>query len=217
MSRDFTVVRRRPNFLDMLTPKRVGVAGYRIQAAANFDGSFTTILTAPISSGYLDPSINPAVLHVTNNARDSIRIVFNPDTFTGVAGISDALHFWLRFVPVDFSGAAGTPGNPALVVTDSEHYGTSRIMIRGTAPNGAAVANSLQLDLPFTTQDLYIKNEQASAGTALFIANMPGGSEQQISAQETSTIFHGPIDTLLVRGAGTSVTFSASFTNYLPL
>jgi hypothetical protein len=214
--RDFNVIRRRTGIVDLLTPKRVNVQGYRLQAATNFDSTFTTIITAPISSGYLDPSINPMVLH-PNNANDQIRIVFNPTTFNGVAGITDGLDFWLRFVPVDFSGSAGTPGNPALVLTDAEHYGNTRVLISGTAPNGAGVANSLQLDLPFTTQDLYIKNEEAAAGTALYLADLPGGPEQQISGQETLTMYHGPVDTLLVRGAGATAKFSASFTNYLPI
>lgn len=214
--RDFNVIRRRTNIVDLLTPKRVGVEGYRLQAATNFDTTFTTLMTASISSGYLDPTINSAVLHSVN-AQDQIRIVFNPNTFTGAAGITDAKHFWLRFVPVDFAGSAGTPGVPHLVITDFEHSGNSRILIAGTAPQGAAVANSLQLYLPFTTQDLYIKNEQAAAGNSLYVADIPGGAEQQVAAQETLSIFHGPVDTLLVRGAGGTVAFSASFTNYLPL
>jgi len=214
--RDFSVIRRRAGIVDMLTPKRANVQGYRIQAATNFDSSFTTLFTAPISSGYLDPTINPVVLSAVNN-RDQIRMVFNPNTFTGTAGITDTLNFWLRFVPVDFSGSAGTAGNPCLVLTDSDHYGSTRVLIAGTAPSGAAVANSLQIDLPFTTQDLYIKNENASAGNALFVADMAGGAEQQVSAQETLTMFHGPVDTLLVRGSGGTAKFSASFTNYLPL
>jgi hypothetical protein len=216
MSRDFNVIRRRTGIVDMLTPKRANVGGYRIQAAPNFDGSFVTLFTAPISSGYLDPAINREVLHSVNN-RDHIRMVFNPNTFTGAAGITDAKNFWIRFVPVDLAGSAGTPGNPSLVLTDTDHTGNSRILIAGTAPNGASIANSLQLDLPFTSQDLYIKNEQAAAGTALFVADFAGGSEQQISAQETLSIFHGPVDTLVVRGAGGTVAFSASFTNYLPI
>lgn len=216
--RDFTVIRRRTGILDLLTLKRADVGGYRFQASVNFEasGTWTTLFTAPISSGYLDPAINPAVLHSVNNP-NSIRAVFNPNSFTVAAGITDAKHFWLRFVPVDFAGTPGTAGAPHLVVTDAEHYGTSRIMIAGLAPQGAAVANSQELELPFTTQDLYLKNEEASGGRNLYVALLPGGAEQQVSPQETVTIFHGPIDSLLIRGVGGTVQFSASFTNYLPL
>lgn len=214
--RDFTVIRRRPNYLDIITPKRVNVAGYRLQAATNFDQSFTTILTASIGSGYLDPSINPSVISSVNN-NDHIRIVFNPNTFTGTAGITDTKQFWLRFVPVDFAGSAGTAGARGLILTDSDRIGNSRMQIAGTAPQGAAVANSLQLDLPCAAQDFYIKNENAAAGNALYVSTTPNGAEIQVSGQETMKAFDGMVSTLYVRGSGGTAAFSASFSNYLPL
>jgi len=216
MARTYSIIRRRVGIVDLLTPKLVGTQGYRLSAAVNFDGSFTDLMTAPISSGYLDPSINPVVLNAVNNI-NAIRIVFNPNTFTGAAGIVDSAHFWLKFTPIDFAGTPGTASAAGLVVTDSEHYGNSRVVISGTAPQGAALANSQQLDLPFTTQDLYIKNEEATGGHNLYIAALAGGGEQQVAPQETLTIFHGPMDTLFVRGSGGTAAFSASFTNYLPL
>lgn len=213
--RDFSVIRRRRNIVDVLTPKRVNVAGYRFQVATNFDQTYTTILTAPIGSGYLDPAINPAVLNSVNN-NDHIRVVFNPDTFSGT-GISDGAHFWMRFLPVDFAGTPGSPGPGTLILTDAEHYGNSRVQIAGTAPQGAAIANSLQINLPQNSQDFYIKNANAAAGNGLYVAFMVGGSEQQVSAQEVMKAYDGPSDTLMVRGAGGTAAFSASFTNYLPL
>jgi hypothetical protein len=214
--RDFSVIRRRKNIVDILTPKRAGVAGYRFQAATNFDQSYTTVLTAPIGSGYLDPAVNPMVLHSVNN-NDHIRVVFNPDTFNGVAGISDATHFWLRFVPIDFAGVVGTPGPGTLILTDAEHYGNSRVQIAGTAPSGAAVANSLQINLPQNSQDFYIKNANATGGNGLYVSFQVGGSEQQVGPQEVMKAYDGPSDTLMVRGSGGTAAFSASFTNYLPL
>jgi hypothetical protein len=213
--RDFSVIRRRKNIVDLLTPKRANVAGYRFQVATNFDQAYATILTAPIGSGYLDPAVNPAVLHSVNN-NDHIRVVFNPNTFSG-AGISDSAFFWMRFVPVDFAGTPGTAGPGTLILTDEAHYGNSRIQIAGTAPIGAAVANSLQLNLPQNSQDFSIKNANASAGNALFVSFTVGGAEQQVSAQEVMKAYDGPSDTLMVRGAGGTAAFSASFTNYLPL
>lgn len=214
--RDFSVIRRRKNIVDLLTPKRANVAGYRFQVATNFDQAYTTIVTAPISSGYLDPNINPAVLNAVNN-NDHIRVVFNPDTFNGVAGISDAAHFWMRFIPVDFAGTPGAAGPGTLILTDAEHYGNSRVQIAGTAPQGVAVANSLQLNLPQNSQDFYIKNANAAAGNALYVSFQVGGAEQQVSAQEVMKAYDGPSDSILVRGAGGTAAFSASFTNYLPL
>ena len=210
--RDFSVIRRRRNLVDILTPKRAGIEGYRFQAATNFDGSYTTLFTAPISSGYLDPNVNSAKLHSVNN-NDHIRAVFDPVTFSLV----DSSRFWLRFVTVAFGGAVGTPGPGTLILTDDEHYGNGRVQIAGTAPSGAAVANSLQLNLPQSSREVVIKNANASGGNALYVAFQVGGAEQQVSPQETLRVEHGPIDLLMVRGAGGTAAFSASFTNYLPL
>jgi hypothetical protein len=214
--RDFTVIRRRPNYVDIITPKRAGVYGYRLQAATNFDASFTTILTASIGSGYLDPNINPSKINAIN-AMDQIRIIFDPNTFTGTASITDAKQFWLRFVPVDAAGSAGTPGAVGLIVTDGERIGNSRMQIAGTAPQGAAVANSLRIDLPCSAQDFYIKNENAAAGNALFVSTQALGPEIQVSGQETLKAYDGTISSLYVRGSGGTAAFSASFSNYLPL
>lgn len=216
-NREFSIIRRRPHIVDLLTPKRAGVKGYRFQVAPNFDGAFQTILTADISSGYLDPNVNSNLLHTVNN-NDHIRVVFDPNTFTAGASIDDDHHFWMRFVPVDFAGAAGTASAPTLVITDYEHNGMTRVVIAGNAPNAATVANSLQLNLPFTSQDIYIRNEAPVAGGSnLYLASLPGGAEQQIAPQETLTQFFGPLDALIVRGNGAVVRFSASITNYLPI
>lgn len=210
--REFSIIRRRANYIDLVTPKRAGVFGYRFQAASNFDGAYTTIFTLPISSGYLDPSINPAVVNAVN-LTDHVRAVFNPVTFS----LSDTAHIWLRFIPVDSAGTPGTASAGTLILTDAERYGNSRVQISGTAPQGAAVANSLQLNLPQSSQDFYIKNENASGGNNLYVSTRVGGREQQVAPQEILKAYDGPTDTLMVRGAGGTATFSASFTNYLPL
>lgn len=215
ITRDFSVIRRRLHMVDLLTPKRSGVQGYRFEAAPNFDGVFVPILTADISSGYLDPAVNSQLLQVVNSY-DHIRVVFDPDTFAGL-GIADSKHFWLRFVPVDFAGVVGNPGNPSLITTDYEYHGMLRVLIAGEAPEALDVLGSLQLDLPFTTRNILVKNEAPVGGVLLYLASLPGGVEQQIAPQEALTLCLGPLDSLIVRGAGGTVRFSASCTNYLPL
>ena len=51
---DFSVARRRPNFVDLLIHKRTNIQKYRVGASTSFDGTFTTIFTADIGTGYLD-------------------------------------------------------------------------------------------------------------------------------------------------------------------
>lgn len=213
-TRAFSIIRRRSHVVDLLTPKRAGVKTYRIQAAATFAGPFVTIVAADISSGYLDPNVNSAKLHAVNNPND-IRIVFDPDTFTATAGIADNKPFWLKFQPVDFAGSAGTASAAGLILTDSQRDGSGRVVISGNAPSAGDVTASLQLDLPRAMQDFYIRNYDGS--NSLYVAFEPLGSEIQVPPNTEIRAMEGAQSTLLVRGGGGIVAFSASFTNYLPL
>lgn len=218
-TREFTVVRRRANFLDIITPKRPGVQGYRLRAAPTFSGVFATILTADISSGFVDPAIDQRVLTPLNN-RDHIRIVFDPQTFNGVSAIVDVDQFWLTFTPVDFAGAPGTESAPGLVLPDSDRIGGTRVMIQGSAPNEASLADSMQIDLPAKMQDFRITNNEATGGNNLFVATSRAGGEQEIFPLADSIAHEwaeGASDTLYVRGDGGSINMTATFTNYLPL
>lgn len=215
-TREFQVVHRRANLLDIITPKRPGVQGYRFRAAANFDGTFVTILTADISSGFLDPTVDRRLLTPFPAGRNHIRIVFDPQGFFGVAGIEDAAHFWLTFTPVDFAGAPGTESAPGLILPADQYGAESRITIQGNAPNGASLADSLQLDLPLRMQDFRITNNDGA--NSLFIsASDTGGGEQEVRPTLVHKWSQGAVGTLHVRGGGAVVNFSASFTNYLPL
>ena len=210
--RDFTVIRRRAGVVDLITPKRPNVAGYRFQAIANWDGVFATIFTASIGCGYTDPSVDLTKLHSVNN-NNHVRCVFNPTTF----GLDDTNHFWMRFVPVSDAGVVGTAGPACLILPEDEFQAQVRVAIGGTAPSGAGVANSTILNLPFRMQDVVVRNNEAVGGRALMVALSPGGAERQVAPQETAEFREGTIGCLLVRGVAGTVAFSADFTHYLPL
>lgn len=222
--REFSVFRRRANLVDILTPKRAGVQGYRLKAARNFDLTFQTILTANISSGFLDPTalkagiINRATLGMAPGT-GHVRIVFDPDTFDAphAANLLDTEHMWLQFFPVDFSGAEGTPGARTLVLPDDEMKAQGRVIIHGEAPTGATVANSMRLDLPYRMRNVVIRNNEAAGGTELMVATAEGGPEITVAPQDKADFFDGSVGSLLVRGAGATVDFSATMTHYLPL
>lgn len=218
ITRPVSVVRRRPHLLDMLVPKDLTVQGYRLQASTTFSGGFTTILTADISSGYLDPAVDRRVLQALNNP-NHIRIVFDPQTFNGVASIEDDKQFWLKYVPVDFSGTPGTASNPMLVIPEEKLRGDSVVAISGSAPSGATVANSLPLLLPFRAQDITIRNNDGA--NSLYVALEAGGSEVQLGGGATTLsqvdLPVGAQGCILVRGGGAAVNFSAVFTSFLPL
>lgn len=210
--RDFSVVRRRPNFLDLIIPKSPTTKGYRLQAATNFDASFTTILTADISSGYLDRNINPSKIHAINNP-NHIRVIFDPATFS----LNDNQHIWLRYVPVDFAGSAGTAGNPSLILPDDELRAQARVIIAGTAPSAADVGASLVLNLPYRMHDIGIRNNSASGATVLYVSTAIGAPELQVGGQETASLKDGAQGCLLVRGGGGTASFSADFTHSMPV
>ena len=213
-ARPFTVVRRRLNILDLLIPKQENVQGYRLQAATNFDATFTTILTADISSGFLDPAVNAASLQALNNP-NQIRVVFDPQSFFLPTGIEDTKQFWLKFVPVNFGGTPGPASGPCLILPESALRGDSRVVVQGTAPSGASVADALGLQLPFRTQDLEIRNHETV--TDLFLSLSEGGPEISLGGGETERFYDGPVGDFWVRGGGATAEFSASFTSYMPL
>jgi len=209
MNRLFSVRRRRPNIVDIDTPKVYGVDGYRLKWAANFDAAFTTFLTST-NIGFLDDAVNRNVIE-TQPVTGKVRMVFNPATYS----IPDASAFWLQFFPV-IGGVEQTPGAPTLVLPDSAHHGLGLVVIHGDAPNGATSANSLQLDLPMLMQDFQVHNEDTAQD--LYISTEAGGPEIMIakSTNMQSLGFLPTQGTIYVRGGGGAATFSLSFTLAFP-
>lgn len=219
VDRDFSVYRRRMHFVDILTPMRPGVQGYRLKAARNFDDTFHPIITADIGCGYLDPVINPQVIH-TAPGNNHIRIIFDPDTFKAphAADLLDDEHMWLQFFPVDFAGAEGTGGARTLLIPDDEMKATGRVIITGDAPSATDVYSAMRLDLPFRMRNITIRNnEPTSGGNTLYVAMTEGGSEMDLAPQETWESFDGGVGLLMVRGSGGTANFTATMTHYLPL
>jgi len=209
------IIRRRANLVDLLIPRDPAVQGYRVRGALNFDAAFTTMLTADISSGYLDPAVNRQKLHVVNN-RDHIRIVFDPQTFNGGApNLVDSDPFWLTFQPVDFTGTPGVESDPMMVLPEANLRGDSRIAIAGNAPSGASVADSQLIHLPMRVQDFVIRNNDGA--NELLVAFQVGGAEVLIASGEQMSFKDGAQSCILVRGDAAIVPFSASFTSHLPL
>jgi hypothetical protein len=165
----------------------------------------------PSGQGYLDPAVDQRKLHAMPG-QGHIRAVFNPDTFgagdTIDAGLLDTSQFWMKFQPVD-SGVAGTESAPVLILTPSQHNGQSRIVIAGDAPNAASIAGSLVLCLGRRMHDFTIRNHGANA---LFVAFNAAGPETQIAAGAFTVFRSGAESTLVVRGGGAIVNFSADFT-----
>jgi len=202
-TRLFSIIRRKPGLVDFVTPLVAGQEGYRLKTASNFDGSFTTLLTTT-NTGYVDPSVDLRQQNV--HTGNIVRMLINPVTFS----LSDTSPFWLQYVPV-VGGVEQTPSGLLLVLPPT--YGTSILAIAGNAPSGATQANSLRLDFPRLVTDLHIHNEHASAD--LMVAFDVGGPEIKIQGPLKDPQFssiHGAHDSIWVRGSGSVVPFSATFT-----
>jgi len=215
VQREFSIRRRRAGLVDMITPNRTGagIAAYTIETATNFDGIFAAIITN--QQGFLDDDpttgINRAVLD--SMPGQNHRFVFNPATFS----ITDTGQFWLRLKQLNAAGATVATSPPVLVLPESERHSRSRIILKGTAPNGAAVANSLHIYLPFGCANLVVQNQESA--THLFVATTVGGTETDLSpdALPEFTTYDGVVEQLLVRGGGATAVFSAHFVAAYPI
>ncbi len=216
MNRLFSVIRRRPNYIDVVTPFVYGSDGYRLKWATNFDGSFSTVLTST-NIGFVDPNINPNVIDAqplggsASNGGRNVRIVFNPATY----GITDTSSFWLQFVRT-VGGVEQTPGAPTLILPDSANHGVGIVTIHGNAPNAATSAGSLQIDLPRVMEDFHIHNEDGSNN--LFLSTEQSGAETQLRPDTFSQFsqMRAAQGSIWVRGGGGVVAFSARMTLAFP-
>jgi hypothetical protein len=218
MNRLFGIARRRPNYVDLITPFTYGVSGYRLKWATNFDAAFTTFITST-NVGFVDPAINQYAIDsqplggftgAVGSGRN-IRIVFNPASYS----IPDTTPFWLQFVQ-ETGGVEGTPGAPTLVLPDSMNHGVGMVTIHGSAPSAGSSATATQLDLPRLGEDFHIHNEDPS--NSLYVSSVAGGSETQVKPDPASQFysFRPTQGSLWVRGGGGAVVFSARFTLAFP-
>jgi len=211
MNRIFSVIRRRPGIVDVLTPRVNGVEGYRFKAATNFDAVFGTIFTSP-KFGFMDTVGVDQRKIEAQPTRDQVRMVFNPATYA----LTDTQHFWLKLFHVDGAGVETAVSAPTLVLPDDTqflHRGIGHILIRGSAPSGATVASSLQLDLPRLLTDWRILNEESARDA--YVAFEPGGPEFRLKQNSTLPqylTFTGQSASILVRGDGGTATLSIQAT-----
>jgi hypothetical protein len=210
MNRTFSVIRRRPNYVDFITSIVPSVVGYRLKWAANFDGAFADVFTTT-NVGMRDASINPAVIDV-QQTQGRVRVVFDPANYS----IPDDLPFWIKLYHVDNLGAETAVSAATLLLPESAHHGIPQVTLHGTAPSAPNSSGALQLDFPRLMTDFRIHNEEAA--TALYVSTEEGGAEQRLD-KDTSpqyTNFSSTLSSIWVRGGGGTATFSAICTAAFP-
>lgn len=210
---DFSIPYRAPGVVDILMPKKVGVEGYRVRGASNFDGTFVDLFTASVGGGFLDPAVDRGKLSDMPGL-NHVRAVFNPDTYgpgeSIDAGLIDTQQFWLQFQPVS-GGVAGDVSAPVLVLSAAQRRGATHVAISGTAPLQASVDDSLALVLGRRmTGFSFVNNDGTSP---LFVAFEEGGPEVEVAALSPRHTLYGGGGTSIiwVRGGGGAVSFSADF------
>ncbi len=204
MPRSISILRRRAGLVDLLCLPFTNASGFQVETATLPTGSWTNRFTATRGSGgYSDPAIPQAVgatLPAVHERPGYLRATFDPTGYS----IADNAPFWLRVKPV-VGGVVGAEQGSHLVMP----YDTSLrplVVVALTAPAGAALANSLELQLPALLNPDII-NLEAAPGTALYVAFAPGGPEIVIAAGSSYSNFQGTVTQLFVRGSGGTAAF----------
>jgi hypothetical protein len=136
--------------------------------------------------------------------RNKTRFIFNPVDYS----FSDADYLWLKIQPIDNAGVVGTDEAIHLVLSYSSQP-RRPVVLRGAAPSGATVANSLEINLPLQCQNVNIEND---GSVDLFVAFDKGGPEFRVPPFSTTgpqfnTTFPA-FSQVFVRGVAGTPTFS---------
>jgi len=213
MPRTFSVARRRINLVDITVPRRDNITGFRFSAAGNFDLAFTAFQVVPNDGVKI---LAPGVVNIPlpgSQRRDHVRFVFDPDEYTaGVPVVRDDTPFFVRLESRNPNGTFNPPEAMQLVLPYSSIPHRS-VALTGTVPLGAALANSVEIQLPMQCNDFEFRNEGAAILAAAF--ERPG---TEVLIQPTASVFRSfeqiitSISQIFVRGAGGATTMTAIFT-----
>lgn len=208
--RRFSVLRRRTGLIDMIVPFRPSseaVAQYRLKTDVNPGGAFSTTCFTCGPQGFVDPTV-AGPQHVIQPG-NNVRMIFNPANY----GLSDAA-VWVKVVYIAANGSEMTdPAPGAATLLLPPNAGPNQFGFTATAPNGAAFANALQLDLPRVENFRLINQEAAQAMRLAFDG---GGPEMTIDSKGETSGLVGGVTSIYVRGAGGPAAFTCSFSPSFP-
>lgn len=210
--RIFSILRRKPGFIHFTTPLldsiTTSVVGYRLKTDTDPGGTFGTTVVTVTNTGLIDPAVagpqNPI------QPGNLVQILMKPSNY----GLPDSAYFWLKLVYVDSSGSEMlSPAPSAATLVLPPFVGNEQSGFNATAPSGAALANSLQIDLPRQMSNFRVRN--LSTTLPLYVAFQEGGPEVVVPGQASSQEsigFDGLVSSIWVRGSGGTVAFSTQFT-----
>ncbi len=212
MPRSLSLYRRKANLVEVLVRQRPGKIGFRFSAAANFDAAGVAFATVP-NHGLRSPSV-PEIGVVGSQFKDQVRFLFNPaDYFATAPALVDNTPFFLQVEAANPDGTFEAIEAMHMVLPPEMATPNRPVVISGTAPNQAAIADSLEIQLPMQCTDFEVEN---NGGAQLFVAFERPGAEYQIPVLAT-TPYALPkrftsVSQLFVRGGGATSAFRAILT-----
>ena len=213
MPRSISIVRRKANLVDLTIRRRTGITGFRFGASPNFDAAFVAFATVP-NYGIKSPSVpDVAAGYVGSQFRDQMRFLFDPADYVATApALVDTDPFYLRVESQNPDGTFNAPEAMHLVLPASSNPNRPFI-IRGTVPNLASLALSIEIQLPMQCNDFDIQNDGAAP---LFLAFEPTGAEYQVlpvsAAFRAFEQYVTSVSQVFLRGAGGSTIISSAWT-----
>lgn len=213
MARSISVFRRRANLVDLFVRQRPGIASYRFKAGTNFDdGSPATFQTVP-AAGMASPGLAVDSSFVGSQFQGCTRFRFDPDFYTAnTAAVKDSVPLFIKIAPISTDGTVGADEAYHMVLPYNSAPNRP-VIIKGTAPNQASLAASLELQLPMLCSNWEF---QVSGAVAVFVAFEPTGQEWTVNPIGTNNKgfekVYPNISQIFVRGNGATSVFSAVFT-----
>lgn len=211
MPRVISVDRRRNGIVDLSVRRRAGVKGFQFKASSNWDGAFTLFESVP-NHGFKSATC-PEAAYGYGRYDHVVRFLFNPTDYTvGVPAVRDDTPFYILAAPINDDGSVG-PNEAIHVILPYNSAPNRSFVMAGTAPSGANLAASIEVQLPQNCNDFDISNDGAAN---LYVAFERPGAEYLV--QPTSTAFKSfeqaftNVNQVFLRGAGGSTTVSIAFT-----
>jgi hypothetical protein len=211
MSRLFSIIRHKPGLVDLITPIvnwTLGIDGYRLKTDTDPGGAFATTVLTTTNTGYVDPAVagNQHVIVPGEN----VRMVFKPSTFN----LPDNGAFWLKLLYLSGGVEQSSPAPSAPTLILPPYTAPIQTGFTATAPHGADIAHSLQIDLPRAMENMRIRN--LDSANSLSVAFDAGGPEVTVPFGQETVAFSGVVTSLWVRGTAGTISFTTTFTYAFP-
>jgi hypothetical protein len=214
MARSISIYRRRPNLVDLFVRQRPDIGSFQFKAGTNFDDAAPALFETVPSRGMKSISVPDDTGLVDSQFKGMTRFRFNPADYTvAVPAVNDSKNMFIKIAPVTTAGVVG-PDEAYHMILPFAPVGPQRsIVIHGVAPNVAALANSLELQLPMLCNNFEF---QVDTGNNLCVAFDPAGAEWIVYPVAGNFVnfakVYPNISQIFVRGDAATSTFTAIFT-----